>query len=368
MKPLVSLRDTHLALLTLGVLAGMTAWMLLPSGSEPQAPPPDPACVRAWQKITPRLQQAEKDGDKAGQKQLQVIEDFFVDKKRHATDFAEEAIGWRGKWAFVKGKLNGDEGKAYQAHLRSAFERHFFTGSDLQELLEKAIKAYLTELEGQENALLVAIRADLAEQDLPTPRALAALRSDEAFRKEYRKMLEQVVPIVSRDLKIAVGREAVVWVGSEIAAAVTVRIATAVAVRLGVSGGILGTGVASGVATLGIGVVVGFIVDGAVDWIMRLAGYDPAGKIANETSATLRRIQELLIDGDKGAHCVYGELRRLQHEDLFPFVRDECRRAADQIETGGSLGLGSELKRLREVRARLREAALKKLILEGGQS
>ncbi len=135
--------------------------------------------------------------------------------------------------------------------------------------MQSVVAGYLTELEGEENAMLVAIRADLSDQDLPALRALTALRSDDAFKSEYRKMVQQVVPAVSRDLKITVGREAVVWVGSEVAAAVTVRIASAVAIRLDVSGSILGSGAAAGAATLGIGLVVGFIVDGAVDWIMR---------------------------------------------------------------------------------------------------
>jgi hypothetical protein len=78
--------------------------------------------------------------------------------------------------------------------------------------------------------------------------------------------------------------------------------------------------------------------------------------------------QGLLLDGDPQAVRTYDTLRRLQNEDRFPFVRHECRRAAEVMETGGYLGLGHELKRLREARSRLREEALRKLILEGGQS
>ena len=177
---------------------------------------------------------------------LQRVKEFFAEKRGRARDFAEDVLGWSGKWAFVKGKMLRDDGKGHQVFLRQAFERHFFTARDLQELMQSVITSHVSDLEGRENALLVAIRADLSEQDLPALRALSALKSDESFQKEYRKMLDQVVPVVSRDLKITIGREAVVWVGSDIAAAVTVRVASAVAVRLGVSSGILGTGAASG--------------------------------------------------------------------------------------------------------------------------
>src|SRR5262249_54300099 len=140
----------------------------------------------------------------------------------------------------------------------------------------------------------------------------------------------------------------------------------AVAVRLGVSGGILGTGAASGVATLGVGLVVGFLVDGAVDWTMRQAGYDPAGDIAHEVANTLGRMETLLVEGEPDAHRAFKKLRHLQDHDRFSFVRSECRQSADRIEASGILGLRHELNRLNKLRSRLREEALRKLVLEGG--
>ena len=368
MSKVFSSRRIRVGLLTLGVLAGMIAWTVFSSSSRPKAPPADPTRVQAWNKIASRLRQAERNDSDPGAQHLQYVKDFFADKRERSRAFAEDVLGWAGKWQFVKGKLWRDDGKGHQVFMRQAFERHFFTARDLQELMQSVITAHLSELEGEESALLVAIRADLSDQDLPALRALSALKSDEAFRDEYRKMLDRVVPIVSRDMKVTIGREAVVWIGSDIAAAVTVRIASAVAVRLGVSGGILGTGAASGAATLGVGIAVGFVVDGAADWIMRQAGYDPAGEIAGKVSGTLMGIENMLLDGDPDAHRTYQKLLRLQDSDSVYFVRDECRRAANSIDAGGALGLRHELNRLRKLRMRLCEAALKKLVLEGGAS
>jgi F0F1-type ATP synthase membrane subunit c/vacuolar-type H+-ATPase subunit K len=354
-------------LMTAGALCGMVALWIFRSSSQPKATPPNPAAMQAWEKINPRLRQADSDGAQAGEEHLQRIKDFFAEKQTHVRDFAEEVLGLSGKWAFVKGKLFGDDGKGHQAFLRKAFEQHIFTNGDLQNLLQVTITGLISELDGQENSLLVSIRADLSEQDLPAVRCLAAVHSDQAFLGEYRKMLAEVIPVVSRDLKITVGREAAVWVGSDIAAIITVRIASAVAVRLGISGGILGTGAASGVATLGVGIGVGFVVDSAVDWIMRQAGYDPAGEIAKQTSAMLVRIQDLLIEGDAEAKRIYQKLRHLQNDDPLSFVRDECRQAADRMDAGGALGLRHEINRLRALRNSFREAALKKILFEGGQ-
>jgi len=345
----------------------MIAWMVVSSWSQPKAPPVEPARLQAWNKISSRLRQAQRSSSEGAQ-QLQYVREFFAEKRQRSRGFADDVLGWGGKWAFVKGKVLGDEGKAHQLFMRQAFERHFFTAHDLQELMESVITAHLSELEGEENALLVAIRADLSEQDLPALKALSALKSDEAFCEQYRKLLDQVAPIVSRDMKVTIGREAVIWVGSDIAAVVTVRVASAVAVRLGVSGGILGTGAASGVATLGVGVAVGFVVDGAADWVMRKAGYDPSGEIAGKVSDALIGIEKLLLDGDPGAYQTYQKLLHLQDRDPVYFVRDECRRAANSIDAGGALGLRHELNRLRTLRIRLCEAALKKLVLEGGAS
>jgi hypothetical protein len=367
MKSFFQRRFAYTILLLVGTLGGMLAWKLY-SSHQPKRVALDPARVQVWEKIAPRLRQAEQRGDEFGERHLQSVKDFFADKRGHANDFADDVLGWGGKWAFLKGKFTADDGKAHQAHLKAAFARHIFTDRDIQERLQEVIASYLGELEGQENALLVEIQADLSEQDLPALRVLAMQEAGESFRGEYQKMVQQIAPVVGRDLKIAVGREAVVWVGSDIAAAVTIRVASAVALRLGVSGGILGTGAASGMATLGVGLVVGFVVDGAVDWIMRRSGYDPSGQIAGELCGTLSRIEGLMIEGDPEAKGIYDKLRRLQEHDRFSIVREKCRHSADLIGTSGAMGLRHELLRLRQFRGRLREDALRKLILEGVES
>jgi hypothetical protein len=258
MRPLFCLGRRTWLLLTLGVVAGMIFWKIVDLITEPSFVP-DPARVRAWDKVAGHLRQAEDQDAQAAEQHLRRIDEFFAEKQTHARDFADDVLSLSGKWAFLRGKLPwiGDGGETHQAYLRAAFERHLFSGTDLQNAVQAAISAYLSALEGQENALLVTIRADLSAEELPGLSELAALRSDEAFHAEYRQLLTEIIPIVSRDLKIAIGREVVVWVGSDIAAAITMRIGSAVAVRLGLSGGILSTGAASGTVTLGVGLAAG---------------------------------------------------------------------------------------------------------------
>ena len=52
--------------------------------------------------------------------------------------------------------------------------------------------------------------------------------------------------------------------------------------------------------------------------------------------------------------------------DWYPPARDAARQAAERIEKGGRLGLRWELAEQDRLRARLRTAALRKLVSEGG--
>lgn len=359
------LRHGQAVLATIGIAIGMFAWAVL-SSSPDAAKSVDPARLQAWEKIEPRLRGAEQRSAESSERQVQRVRDFFVERRGRTNAFAEDLLGWGGKWAFVKGKLTGDDGRGHREHMRRCFEQHIFHDTEVKELLESVVTAFLSELEGQENTLMVQIQADLTDQNLPALRGGTTPNDVEWFQSEYRKMADQVAPVLNRDLAVTAGREAGVWVGSDIATAITVRVGSAVAVRLGISGGILGSGAASGAVTLGIGVVVGILVDYLVDWIMRRAGYDPAAEVAREVSATLGRMEGLMVDGQPEAQQAFQKLRHLQRYDRFSFVREECRKSADAIDGAGVLGLRHELNRLGEVRGRLREAALRRLLLEGG--
>jgi hypothetical protein len=78
-------------------------------------------------------------------------------------------------------------------------------------------------------------------------------------------------------------------------------------------------------------------------------------------------MEEMLLEGDSDAKSQYAALRHLEKNDPIPFVQTESRKAAEQLSSGGNLGLRHEIHCLRELRSRFREAALKKLIFGGGE-
>ncbi len=375
MKKFLS-RNAAMALLVAGgVLAGMVVianlrMMMNPTPparrvgpSENKASTPLPK-VNVWaEKIAPRLKDVEKQGVQSVDRYLERIRGFFEDRKQGTKEFSENVLGWSGKWAFVQEKLFGESNRSHRDFLRQEFDRTIFTERELKEWIENTVSGFISHLEGQENDLLVKIRMDISENDLPTLQALSSLRSDEVFRGEFRKVLKEVIPIVARDLNVTIGREAAVFVGSEIATIVTMKIAQAVAIRLGVSSGILGTGAASGVATFGVGLALGFVVDGVADWAMKQAGYNPTEEISRQTRATLDRIESLLIAGDVNAHQEHARLRNLEKTSTDERTRQMAKQSADRIGNDGSLGLRYELTRISQVRSLLRERALKKILV-----
>jgi len=160
----------------------------------------------------------------------------------------------------------------------------------------------------------------------------AFFQNDEAFRAEYRRLEADLKGLLTRDAQVTAGREVAALVAMDVATTIVLRIVQVVAAERGVEAGILGAGAASSVATLGVGPIVGLIVDQAFTWVMKKAGYDPAQEIAGKVRASLSRIENLLLDGAEG------------HS-----------------------GLSRELQTLHAARSQLRHAVINKLLQKGGE-
>lgn len=377
----------RLVLLTLGVLGGLA---LLAAGYA-LYPRYDPVRLAAWeQQVKPRLRQVEEQSKDDVRQSVEQVRAFFAERRQGACGFASDVLSLSGKWAYVKDYYDAG---SHNRFLEESFVRNIFGPDELRAVVESAVSSCISKFQGRENQLLVDIRADLCDGEMASPDRLPALLDDVVFRQQYEAMLDQVMPIVSRDLGYTITKEMVAFVGSEIAAQIVTEIATAIAVRLGISGGILGTGAYSGAVTFGVGLVVGILVDMALDWAIRQAGYDPEGEIAAKVVATLDRLESTILDGPPASdfpdypspHPLSKEIYRdlvpprggpeptaeewaRQHEiaAMYFAERDRWLIAKAAHEDPGSLGMRNQLNRLHEARSRLREAALQLLILDGG--
>lgn len=344
--------------ITLGVISGLAAGAV----GYGFLPHYDPVRLKAWNGVKPRIEQARED-TKAGVKvSTEQVKEFFAQRKQHGHSFAADLLSLSGKWAYVKGFF--DEGN-HERYIEECFERNIFSSDELKTLIESAVSQYVSEIQGRENQLLVAIRADLEGSELAGPEYLPALRNDAEFRREYNEMLEKVIPILAKDMGMTVTREVVSFVGAEIAAQLLVEIGVSLAAELGISGGILGAGATSGMATFGVGLVAGILVDMALDWVIRQAGYDPEGEIAAKVNDSLDHLERLILEGDTKTKERYANAK-WKTWSFSSSDRQSAWAEIQSIESGGGLGLTHQLNRINEIRSRLREEALKALILKGG--
>ena len=323
----------------------------------------DPVRLKAWNKVEPRIQQADEATKKEVETSTKLVDDFFHQRSNHAFDFATDVLSLSGKWAFVKGYFQ--EG-SHEMYLEECFERHIFSSDELKAVIESAVSRYVSEIQGQENQLLVAIRADLEGSELAGPKYLPALANEAEFRRAYEAMLQEVMPILKRDLGISVTREIVSFVGSEIAAALVIEIGTSLATELGISGGILGAGATSGAFTFGVGLVAGILVDMTLDWVIRQAGYDPEREIASKVQASLRHIRSIILEGERKSVEQYDNAKFYSTWSWSAADRESSWAEAQRIESAGGLGLRHQLSHINEMRSRLRDETLKGLILKGG--
>src|SRR5262252_1101851 len=319
--------------LTAGVLVGLGLLTVLWWSQKPAAPPQDPQArwqrirEQAWETIQPRLQEADQAVQALADSYAAEVEQFFEQRKAGAQGFAATVLSWQSKWRLIVSTWPSADREGHRKFIAAQFAQYIFTADDLQRVVAQAVAEYMHGIEGIENQLLVAIRADLA--DFPQA-ALPGLDSARVFQSGYAHMLAEVEQHVQTDLKIDVVRESSSLVAGEVAAAVILQVVTAVARRLGMSTGILGTGAASATVTFGVGLVAGMAVDAVADWVIRWY-YNPQGKIAEKVTAALDHMKLLLVQGD-----------------------------------AQTVGLKAELEQLGASRARMRNVALAHLVRHGG--
>lgn len=319
---------------------------------------------RAWDKIEPRIAEADAADRAALETQLATVDAFFNERRPGTKAFAEAVLSLKGKWVFVKSKVSSSEDDAHLKFLQEKFEQNIFTIDELKQLIESSIGGYVSRVQGIENRLLVDVQADLSERELAVAGAPLVNVPEREFRSRFDALLQSVATSVARDSQFAASREVVSFVAGEIAAQIAVRVATAVATRLGISAGVLGAGAASGWATFGIGLVAAVVIDVAIDRVTRAAGYDPVAKVATKVDEVLGQVHTMILDGDAEALAALAKLRTMSRDDPDAAVRLEARRAVESIEAGGSLGLRRELLKLHEARSELRREALRRLIFD----
>ena len=285
--------------------------------------------------VRQRLSEADTKSEAAINDRMKPLQNLFAKGRKGAKEFAKESLSWGGKWALVKGFVVGD---SHREFLAEAFGRHVFTPTELKDAIEGACKAFADDLDGVESEMLVKLRADLADPDRPELSVSPHLRNNESFTQEYRRLAARVATQTGSDLAVGAGREILVLVGTEVATRAAMQAARAAAAEMGVQGTVLGIGASSTLATLGVGLVVGIIIDYVVDQIFKLAGYDPESKIAATVIESIDKM-EAALTRDVGLERFLGYDKkgslRVEMEKLHEARSKLRRETVELMLTGG---------------------------------
>lgn len=337
-KPVSASRNPTLLLLGLGFIGVVIAVLFgrpllesfreTPTSTSPEIKPP-PAQTKVppppEEVAKPHLSRAEQEAELVIEEHVKAINSFFADSKKSTRDFAVESLGFRSKitlvgdqvpsifnWLFedefsiikwATGKdLSLKNSEKHKRFIREKFEEHVFKPAQLKDAVEQVVKSYLAHMRSIESKMLVDLRTDVS--DFPTTYPLAQL-DDKRLQESYDQALSRAIAATGSDLRDDIATQLVSIIAGEVL--------SQVALRLGVSAGILGTGAASGWATLGIGVVVGLIVDQIVAWAWDWWA-DPKGNLAADLDKKLDEMNRLIIDGSTDVQGLRDRLKQFSRE------------------------------------------------------
>ena len=275
---------------TLGVLAGTMLFSLFSGPSESAPPPPaDAPAPRAPQEqvqrtISPEAINAANEQLKWAHGQTVVrldqhfapVEELFA--AAQSREFSERCLSWKSKWLLLKDKIY--ESGEHTELIESEFRSCIFDEAELERLLEQCTRAYLQEVGSIDGEMLVRLRVDL--ESLPSG-AVPGFDAGE-LHSRYGDALQRAVSASRSDVLATVERETVSFIVSEVI--------TAAMVQLGISGGILTAGATSGWATFGAGLVVGLLVDFAIQQYS-----DPVSELALELDGRLEDLKNGILYG-----------------------------------------------------------------------
>ena len=279
-------------------LSGVT-----PSPSIRRAPTPEAIAQ-------PHLELASERITSATRNHFESLNSVFGRSRSQSSAFARSALGWGSKWRIIADATPFTRGDRHREYLKEQFELQVLKGQDLTKAIEQSVAEFLADIRSIESRMLVDLRVDV--EDLSNSYGLGMMNADE-IQSHFDAAIVNAMQISGYDLRTNVS--------SQLVSIIVGEVLTQVAVRLGVSAGILGTGAASGWATLGIGVLVGLVIDQMVSAIWSQFS-DPTKNLEDELNYQLKVMQRVICYGDEKTKGLE------QHFEEIAKSRAELRRIA----------------------------------------
>jgi len=237
--------------------------------------------------VTPHLSNADARINEAVHNHFLPVRALLNRGRSNTDKFAKLALGWSSKWRIATDAIPFTKGGSNERYLKEQFELHVLNGEELQRAIEQCVNEFIAEVHSIESKMLVDLQADV--QGFSREHQLAKLDSKE-IQSMFDQAISNAMQVASSDLQSNIS--------SQLVSIVVGEVLTQVAIRLGVSAGILGTGAASSWATLGIGLVVGIVIDQIVMTIWN-SWSDPEGKLVDSLNQQLDLMQRIICDGDQ---------------------------------------------------------------------
>lgn len=266
---------------------------------------PSPAAEEA---VRQNLGWAEAQVEANLQTDLAAVQEFFTGARQRTPGYAETVLGWKSKFKLIGDYVTGRQ--AHSAFLQQEFEGTIFSGGELDQLLQQTLSTYLRETDDIEAQMLVRLQADLDQ--LPAG-SLPSLVDVNQLRAVLGDALQQAAQSARTELGAAVGRELVSYVAGEVL--------TIAATQLATSAGVLTVGAGSSWATMGVGVVVGIIIDALVSKLYEWR-FNPAGKLARVLNNELDQLESLILHGTSQSPGLRDRLSQ------YTALRNAARRQA----------------------------------------
>ncbi len=310
---------------TLGIIVGIIVVYGCMSSGPSEVPPPAPAEAPAptpvaaeRRTISPEaIEKANEQLNWAHGQSFACLDQNFAPVEQvfaiaQTREFAERCLSFRSKWLLLKDKLY--ESDEHTELIESAFRECIFDETELERILAQSAAAYVQEINSIDGEMLVRLAVDVA--GLPSD-SVPGFDSTKLHAR-YSNALQRAVAASRSDVLDTVKRETVSFIVSEAISAAMVQV--------GVSSGVLAAGAASGWTTFGTGLIIGILVDFAIQQYS-----DPVSELAAELDERLQELRAAILYGDEESP---GLIPRLQQ---YAQARGVARRdALQEILIGSS--------------------------------
>lgn len=196
--------------------------------------------------------------------------EYIDSRKAGAQPFAEDITSWTGKWKAIEPFFPFSRSDGHEKFVQEKFGQHIFSEKELADAMRRAIEGSIRDIEQIENELAVHLYQEVLGRSL-SPNEVALVE------EHFRITVDQIVAAA----RVNAGKGVASLVASEVVA----QVASQVLIRLGVSTGILATGAANSMWTLGSALGIGIVVSMVWEWVD-----DPTAEIVEGVTLALNHL------------------------------------------------------------------------------